>query len=480
METIERLSSGEWFTDKMSACSLYALACKRLKNAPEASEKLKKMLASMCEDETPMVRRAAATNMPNFIKQISREDVISFMLPLFKKLCSDCQDSVRLLMVNVYPHIARALTPEESKIYIKDTLLNLCNDKSWRIRYMVAENFIDLAECSKGRLPSHELCIRFSSLLLDREPEVRAAAASHLPEFCEKTHPERVLDVIMPSVASLVDDPSLHVRITLAERINALSKTLGEKNTMTELLPLLLHLLRDEMSDVRLNVISHLESIIEVIGFKTLAGYLLPSITELAGDKKWRVRLAIVQKIPMLAKQTRMELNELLQSLCITWLKDPVYTIRELAAKNLKILTEILGIEWIKQSVFPDILEMTMSGNYHHRIITIICIKTIFPVIFPDEFFNEILKIILMLCKDPVPNIRVNVTFALHEIMLFLNDENIREQIIKNDIIPVLEQLRTDEDLDVSYYSEIAYRAAEKLLAGETPPQPVFYSQAPL
>lgn len=478
MDTIENLHKGEWFTNRMSACSLYALAYKRLNGAADVIGNLRDMFSNVCQDDTPMVRRAAVMNMPNLIAEMSKDEVISFILPLYKKLCSDCQDSVRLLTVSVLPAIANMLSSDEVKLYVIDTFLSLCNDKSWRIRYMVAENYISLAECTKGGISDQELCERFSVLLLDREAEVRAAAASHLPELCEQSQLDDVLKVILPPVKSLVDDPSQHVRVTVAERINDLSKTFGEQKTLSELLPLLLHLLKDEASEVRLNVISHLEAIIEVIGFKTLADHLLPPIAELAEDKKWRVRLAIIQKIPILARQARMELNDILQHLCTSWLKDPIYMIRELAARNLKVLTEIFGVPWIKQIMFPNIMEMAKSKNYHYRLTTLTCLKTIVPVVSSDAFLNDVLGAVIMLYNDPIPNIRLNVSLALHEIMLAINEKD-REDLIKKEILPVINELRKDKDEDVSYYSEIAYKAAESILDGQTPPPPVAMPRPP-
>jgi serine/threonine-protein phosphatase 2A regulatory subunit A len=48
---------------------------------------------------------------------------------------------VRLLTVAVLVAIAEALTHEECKTLLLNSLRNMTIDKSWRVRYMVAENF---------------------------------------------------------------------------------------------------------------------------------------------------------------------------------------------------------------------------------------------------------------------------------------------------------------------------------------------------
>ena len=117
-----------------------------------------------------------------------------------------------------------------------------------------------------------------------------------------------------------------------------LSPILGKNNTIEHLLPLFLSQLKDECPDVRLNIISNLDCVNEVIGIQQLSQSLLPAIVELAEDTKWRVRLAIIEYMPLLAGQLGVDFfDEKLNSLCMTWLIDHVFAIREAATNNLKV-----------------------------------------------------------------------------------------------------------------------------------------------
>jgi serine/threonine-protein phosphatase 2A regulatory subunit A len=55
---LKRLSQGDWFTSRTSACALYATAYPRA--SPSAQSEMRKMFSDLCHDDTPMVRRAAA------------------------------------------------------------------------------------------------------------------------------------------------------------------------------------------------------------------------------------------------------------------------------------------------------------------------------------------------------------------------------------------------------------------------------------
>jgi len=112
-----------------------------------------------------------------------------------------------------------------------------------------------------------------------------------------------------------------------------------------------------------------------VIGIELLSQSLLPAIVELAEDKNWRVRQAIIEYIPLLANQLGVVFfDEQLGNLCMSWLGDNVFSIREAATVNLKRLTEVFGVEWARQAIVPKVLQMGGHPNYLYRMTTIFAI----------------------------------------------------------------------------------------------------------
>lgn len=73
---------------------------------------------------------------------MQKEAVIGEILPLVNQLCQDDQDSVRLLTVEIVCTIADRFSAEEKKTHLLGIVKCLCADKSWRVRYMVAEKFV--------------------------------------------------------------------------------------------------------------------------------------------------------------------------------------------------------------------------------------------------------------------------------------------------------------------------------------------------
>jgi len=206
--------------------------------------------------------------------------------------------------------------------------------------------------------------------------------------FSKLLDKEVILARIVPCVKELSQDPSQHVRAALANQINGLAPLLGKDTTIEHLLPLFLHLLKDDFPEVRLNIISKLETVNsgsfsplhvmpwltcrKVIGIELLLESLLPAIVELAEDKSWRVRQAIIEYIPLLANQLgKAFFDEQLGNLCMSWLGDTVYSIREAATVNLKKLTEVFGVEWAKVAIVPKVMGMGQHPNYLFRMTTV-------------------------------------------------------------------------------------------------------------
>lgn len=453
----KRLSTGDWFTSRTSACGLYApiyTLC-----TPQTQEDLRRMFSQLCHDDTPMVRRAAATHLSKLTKKLAKEHVLQDIIPLFTSLAQDEQDSVRLLTVEDLISIAETLTSEESKIHLLGILRNLYNDKSWRVRYMIAEKFVQLAKAVGHDIIKEDLITAYVHILKDNEAEVRTASAAQVPGFCVLIDRESIIREILPCVKELVSDPSQHVRASLGTQISGLAPLLGKETTIEHLLPLFLLLLKDEASEVRLNIISKLDLVNQVIGIDLLSQSLLPAIIELAEDKQWRVRLAIIENIPLLAGQLGAAFfDEKLGNMCMAWLGDCVFSIREAASANLRKLTEVFGVEWAKTMLIPKILTRASHSSYLYRMTTIFTIANIAHAVTPEVLKDFVEPTIRGLASDPVPNIRFNVAKAYEVLIPILKKQELHNLVMDN-VKPALMKLNEDTDIDVRFFASRALLA---------------------
>ncbi|KAL8714194.1 MAG: hypothetical protein Q9220_001923 [cf. Caloplaca sp. 1 TL-2023] len=476
MPLVLRLSKADWFTSKISATGLFNVPYS--KASQTSQEGLRQQFGQLVHDETPMVRRQAANNLVKFVKEMSASTVIDEIIPLFQHLASDDQDSVRLLTVEILIAIAEVVPKEQQTSHgtLLTALRTLFEDKSWRVRYMVADRYEKIAKAVDEETLNRDLVPAFVKLLKDTEAEVRTAIAGQIPGFCQLLDRQTLLDHIMTSVEDLVSDSSQHVRAALGTQISGLAPILGKDETIAHLLPMFLQMLKDDFPDVRLHIISKLELVNKVIGIELLSQSLLPAIVQLAEDKQWRVRLAIIEYIPLLASQLGVQFfDEKLSVLCMSWLGDTVFSIREAATQNLKKLTEVFGVDWASEAIIPKVMAMGQHPNYLYRMTTCFAISTLAPAINIDVIEKSILPMMDRLLTDDIPNIRFNVAKSYAVLIDVLkrlpNDMTILslekfgkalppsprgQDLIQNQILPNLEKLQSDDDVDVRYFATTA------------------------
>mmetsp|Transcript_2576 Transcript_2576/g.6217 ORF Transcript_2576/g.6217 Transcript_2576/m.6217 type:complete len:605 (-) Transcript_2576:274-2088(-) len=463
---VKRLATADWFTSRISACSLFTVAYPRV--PPATRSELRATFKVLCRDDTPMVRRAASSALGGFAGVLERELLKTEVMPLFVALASDEQDSVRLLAVENCVALGRLLPPEDAQAAVLPATRSAASDKSWRVRYVVAEQFVVLCDALGPQVTHSELVPAFVKLLRDNEPEVRTAAAFQVTGVCERltgvsesqggegvSGPELqvVLSQLLPCVQELCADASQHVRAAIASVIMGLAPVLGKAHTISSLLPLVLVLLRDEYPEVRLNVIARLHAVNSVIGVELLAQSLLPAVVQLAEDRQWRVRLAIIEYVPLLAQQLGVELFDAeLSKLCTAWLADCVSTIREVAIANLKKLIAVFGVEWAQQRLLPEVASARPGSAYHKRMTALLTARLLAETLPAEVLASSLLPLTLELAKDPVPNIRFNAAKTLGALVPALVRGG-QAAAVQSRVKPALTALLGDPDTDVQFYA---------------------------
>lgn len=238
----------------------------------------------------------------------------------------------------------------------------------------------------------------------------------------------------------------------MAENLLSISPIIEKGPTNEHILPIFLSLLRDENSDVRLNLFKRIEDLNHVIGIENLAQSIIPALTELSQDKNWRIKLSVVEQFPLLAKQLgEVFFNEKLTPICIAWLSDPIYSIREAAVNNMKSLTEMFGVAWADKNIIPKLLILHTQVNYLHRLTPIFGIRVLIPVVTPDLIVKKFVPVMTTLSTDKIPNIRMNVCKTIKEV-----SSKIKGTEAEGKMKGILTTLASDADNDVKYYAQRA------------------------
>jgi len=90
--------------------------------------------------------------------------------------------------------------------YLLPYIKKFAEDKSWRIRYLVADRIMDLAQGIGYDQAKEHLLPYYCSFLADSESEVRTAAVSRLSDFSRILDANNIISKIIPCLKKLQTD----------------------------------------------------------------------------------------------------------------------------------------------------------------------------------------------------------------------------------------------------------------------------------
>lgn len=235
---LKRLSTRDWYTSRISACSLYDVA--HTKFTLVLQTEVVEMFNVLCKDTTPLVRRSASAALGPLAKCMNNQMVEKELLPLYTAFAEDKQDSVRSQSVMN----SIALCSKASQETIKSTIMPIVSqaalDRSWRVRWSVANQFSEICRAVGKENAQTSFCHTFDKLLQDSEAEVRSTAACNVAKVCQHLDEHVIIEKIVPTFQILATDTSDHVRAAFASVVMNMSPILGREKAIVHLLPLLL------------------------------------------------------------------------------------------------------------------------------------------------------------------------------------------------------------------------------------------------
>lgn len=458
--TLHRLSvRNDFFTARVSACALFPTAYKYSEDSAE-KDKLRKAYVNICQDDTPMVRRAAANKMRDLVQVCDKQDFLDDMITIYKKLSQDdTQDTIRVAVVQATLVVAEMFNAEENRQHTIKVIEDAVGDRSWRVRLTVAKNFSTLCKNFGPEIMVSHLLPCICTLMKDHELDVRREAVQAIAPCLDLPSPitaEHLQTFILPMFQQLALDPAQQVRAALAKALGPMAKTLGADVTQRQLLPLISDLMKDEFHDVRLNIVSHAGLVCEVLGVDGLVHSLLHTIQSLIMDNHWRIRQSVVEQVPKLAKLFGVEMfQSKLEALFLSSLRDSVHSVRHAAILHLKDIVATFGPAWTVDHLMPKILEQySQSVGYANRVTTLMALVPVSHVMKAAEIDQYVSDLLIKGMKDSVPNVRFCACKTVVEIIEGASDT----ATLKTKLKPTLSELEHDSDTDVVYYAQCALK----------------------
>jgi len=195
-------------------------------------ERLRKKFIELCQEDTPMIRRACASRLGEFSTFLEKQHVIQEIMPIFRQLSQDDQDAIRVLCLESLIPMAGYLTKEENQVHTLGTLLAAGEDKSWKVRLCFAKRFASFAEAFGKDITDNNLIQTFTQLLGDNEQEVKNAAITSLSSCLPQLATEKICNFILPALTKSYQESSPVFKAGVALALCAMAPLVGKDYTL--------------------------------------------------------------------------------------------------------------------------------------------------------------------------------------------------------------------------------------------------------
>lgn len=449
----KRLAGADWFASRVTACGFAPALYGSLTDAAQQGE-VKTIFIALCNDETPMVRRAGGVSLGAMALRLPRPTLKTDIYPIVKGLATDDRDNLRSLALESISEIGDKVDPAEFASSLLPLVEGLLDDQSWRVRQSLATAMPKICEGHADAVSSKRLVPLYVRLVRDRSPEVRATAVGVLGALGKTLGPAG-LESLAAVLESISQDPSPQVKVELASNVLKLCASLPKEVATKYVVPVFQALCREELFEVRNSLVEEVEVLIESAGAAVLSSTLLTCLLDLAKDPKWRVRMGVVGKLGVLAKMLGAKVFEKrVQSVLVLALSDHVYAIRERTCEQVGQVVQALGAKWAVEKLFPPALALyDRTQNYLHRMTCLFFILHTAQACPGDVIERHLLQLVLTATSDEVANVRVAAAKCLVEII-----PRVDKKLVQTKVKPAMAKNVADPDLDVAYFSSLALK----------------------
>ena len=391
------------------------------------------------------------------LKKISKFLKKSEFFEIFNYLMEEKCDVVRFNLVEA---ISNLKEKEKSELenyegFIGEKINKFTEDESWRVRLMLVKcipEIFDLVKKISENNNNSELkkiiLKAYLKLLQDKEGEVRSMACDKLEEAAEFLKDMDDFDKILSCLKNLKSDPLPYVHSSLASNILSIAPIISTKKTNEYIFPIFLDLIKDEAHDIRMLIIKNLDKLNEVVNIDNYVQGIIPSLMEISENSNWRVRNQVQEIIPTIARIVKKKIFlENIMPICLKWLTDQVFAIRQNACKILKRLYNIFKGEDFEKKLISKLNSMVKTESYLIRITVVLLIKEFLIDEYELDFMEKkLFPILAKLSNDKISNVRQACTHVVKKLgRLSKNKDVVKECKM------IIDELKNDKDIEVVY-----------------------------
>lgn len=400
-------------------------------------------------NQNKLLKIELSANLTKLSNHLNKNDFIE----LYTILTKEKYDSVRFNLVEGLVSLRTLDNLSGYESFIGQSISDLRDDESWRVRLMLAKYIPEILEIStmieKEYKEIKNIVVKtYLKLLQDKEGEVRSMSCQNLEKAAETYGQDDNFDKILGALKILNTDPLTYVRNSLASSLLTIAPKIGEAKTKEYIFPLFLELLKDKDHDIRMVLIKKLDKLHEVIKVDSLVAGIIPSLVEISNNSDWRIRNEIAETLPVFVRiVSRKAFLDNFMPIYMKWLTDPVYIIRQNICKKLRRLYDIFKGEDFEKKLLSKLNSMYKSDNYLTRITVVKLAKEFLDDEYDLEFMEKkLFPLINKLSGDKIANVRQNCAVVIKKLVRLSRNKDVIKECKG-----LIDELKRDKDPEVVY-----------------------------
>ena len=446
---IEELFHDEWFTPRVSSVSLIARAYSKIASLPasDAESPLKTLrddFFALCKDDTPMVRRAAAKNMPS-IYAVCADSFSGAFVAQFAEFFAADDDTPKLTLMSFTKELLQRVTDESDRTKVLDIFRGNLGARSYKLREASALEVGAIAAILQTAKFCELLLEPYLALFKDNYMEVRKNAIKQISALAACLEQSVFLEKIFTFLAPLAAETNPVITEQVASVVVDLCKLFPEKvNPLFELL------LKSPAPQVRLLILRRLD---EVALNESLVSSVV--LTENLDGPDWRVREEVAKHMAYLLASTQgtPQLEKLID-IYLQLFVDKVSKVRETCRGSLATIITKLGADFAFDNVIKHLQKQYVeTENYLWKFNILYTFEVVVKAVPTDARVAPLIETIMDEMDDNVPNLR----FISCRILSNLGD--LLPEDVKQKVVEKMKQQMEDTDRDVRYYAALGLKA---------------------
>lgn len=235
-------------------------------------------------DTSHYTRAALGSVIMGVAAVLTKQQILSTLLPLFLHLLKDKHPDVRLNVIARLETLSEVVGLELLSQSLLPAIVELATDTKWRVRLAICGHIPALAQQLGTAFYEQKLDALCTTWLGDTVFSVRKAAAENLTKLAKVFGSEWACANIVPKVEYLATQQSCLFRLTALQAGEGLCTLIGADNSANLLLPILLPLCADVVPNVRFNAAKTLGAVGLAVSPVVASQVVSPRLQKMASD----------------------------------------------------------------------------------------------------------------------------------------------------------------------------------------------------